>query len=259
MDQLTWILEGQVPISSLDEVTNLRRISFSEYNNTVNFIPSSDKSIMYAHHIENIGLFYPFPENCNGLVANLLLYHTDETIIHKLIEPKRISCIFEDSRELINAGHKFLDRRLSVEVSSNIRPLINALKKMKAIFEDCCIPNTCVDLLPKLTKPFMMSYTDTEEGWLKRQFQMFRDEFHSVAPPKRYLDELIALLLHNDQVSDDHISLYVQMATERMKRVIKIHQEFNNLRGTDQVPLTILSVLESWKINLLNIQTMICS
>jgi len=158
MEQLTWILEGQVPISSLEEVTNLRRITFNEYNSTVNFVQSSERAMMYAHHIENIGLFYPFPENCNGLVANLLLYHTDETIAQRLNEPKRISCIFEDSRSLINAGHKFLDRRLSVEVSSNIRPLINALKKMKGIFEDCCMPNPSVELMSNLTKPLSVSY-----------------------------------------------------------------------------------------------------
>jgi len=240
MEQLTWILEGQVPISSLDEVTNLRRISFNEYNSTVNFIQSTEKAMMYSHHIENIGLFYPFPENCNGLVANLFLYHIDETIAQRLVEPKRISCIFEDSRELINEGHTFLDQRLSVEVSSNIRPLINALKKMKSIFEDCYIPSATLELLPNLTKPFMVSYTNTEESWLKHQFQLFREEFYSVAPPKRYLEELIALLLFNDQVSNDHISLYVRMTTERMRRVIKIHHEFNCLKDTDQVHLCFL-------------------
>ncbi len=224
-----------MPIPSLDEITCLRRISFNEYNNTVNFIPSSDKSVMYSHHIENIGLFYPFPENCNALVANLLLYHTDETIFSSLIEPKRISCIFEDARDLVNAGHKFLDRRLSVEVSSNIRPLINALKKMKGIFEDCCVPNTGVELLPKLSKPFTVSYTNTEESWLRRQLQIFLEEFHSVAPQKRYIDELVALQIQKSKVSDDHISLYVNMTTERMKRVIKVHQEFANLNRIDQV------------------------
>jgi len=60
--------------------------------------------------------------------------------------------------------------------------------------------------------------------------------FHSVAPPKRYLEELIALLRFKEIVSADHINLYVQMTNERMRRVIKIHPEFNNLNDSDQVP-----------------------
>lgn len=243
MEQLTWILDGQVPISSIEDFSELQHISFSEYNSTVNFIPTSEKSLMYSHHIENIGLFYPFPENCNGLVANLLLYHIDGTIIEKLKEPKRISCIFEDAKELIKAGHKFLDQKQSIEVSGNIRPLISTLTRMKEIFEDCCISSTGGELTPSINKPFVISYTDTEESWLKRQFQLFREEFYSVAPLKRYIDELIALQLHSTQVSEDHIQLYIQMSTERMKRVMKIHQEFNNLKSVDQV-LIIFQVLK---------------
>lgn len=194
---------------------------------------------MYSHHIENIGLFYPYPENCNGLVANMLLYHTDETIIGKLKEPKRISCIYEDAKELIVQGRKFLDPNLNNEVSNNLHPLISTLAKMKNIFEDCCISSTgSSDLLHSLVKKtFPVSYTDTEESWLKRQFQLFHDEFYSVAPMKRYLEELISLQLHNSQVSDDHVQLFIQMSNERMRRVMKIHQEFNNLKGKDQVKI----------------------
>jgi len=235
MEQLSWILDGQVPISSMQAVADLQTISFNEYNRTVNFIPTSDKALLYAHHIENIGLFYPFPDNCNGLVANLLLYHTDETVLGRLKEPKRISCIFEDAKELIKAGSKFLGQRQNVEIASNIRPLISTLTKMKEIFQDCCVSSAGVDLIPSLTKPIAVSYTGTEEAWLRRQFRIFREEFYSVAPPKRYLDELIALQLHNATVSEDHINLYIQMANERMRRVLKIHQEFNNLKGVEQV------------------------
>jgi hypothetical protein len=60
-----------VAIDSIEEVTNLTRISFTEYNTTVHWITSADKANIYNHCVENIGVFYPFPPYCNGLVSIL--------------------------------------------------------------------------------------------------------------------------------------------------------------------------------------------
>ena len=95
MDQLSWILEGQVSLQSIEEVTNLSRISFKEYNTTVNWITSCEKSTIYYHCAQNVGFFYPFPQYCNGLIANLLIYHTTDAVLEELHEPQRIASIFK--------------------------------------------------------------------------------------------------------------------------------------------------------------------
>jgi hypothetical protein len=76
VEQLNWILEGQIAIDSLDVVTSLSRISLKEFNASVNFFPTSEMLRAFSNSVENIGLFYPFPQHCNGLIANMLLYMT---------------------------------------------------------------------------------------------------------------------------------------------------------------------------------------
>jgi hypothetical protein len=43
-----------------------------------------------------------------------------------------------------------------------------------------------------------IAYTDTEELWLKRQFDNFQSEYLSVDPPKEYFEDLVSsrFLLH---------------------------------------------------------------
>jgi hypothetical protein len=42
--------------------------------------------------VDAVGRRYPFPQHCNGLIANLLLYNTDSALADKLKEPRRIRC-----------------------------------------------------------------------------------------------------------------------------------------------------------------------
>ena len=95
IEQLNWILEGQFTIESIEEISNLRMISLKEFNCTVNLFPTTESAELYSRLSENIGMFYPFPQHCSGLIANMLLYHTDENISQQLQEGKRISCIFD--------------------------------------------------------------------------------------------------------------------------------------------------------------------
>jgi hypothetical protein len=65
-------------------VPNLSRITFNEYNTTVNWISSAERANTYFHCANNIGIFYPFPTYCNGLIANLLLYYTTSEMFDSL-------------------------------------------------------------------------------------------------------------------------------------------------------------------------------
>ena len=237
MEQLTWMLEGQVAIDSIEDVTNLSRISFTEYNTTVNWIMSADKANIYYHCAENIGIFYPFPPYCNGLIANLLLYHTTDSMVKSLKDPKRISCIFQDAKDLVKLGYEHLDRNLSMEVSSNIGPLICTLIKMKSIFDTCNIPSDGHELERAFPKMLPVNYTKTEEAWLKNQFRQIQNEFLSVIPPKHYLEELIGLLATGMVVSESHVSVWMEITSERVRRVLKIYPEFSCLSDSDQEAL----------------------
>ena len=137
LEQLNWILEGQINIESIEMVTSLSRVGLKEYNTSVNLFPTSEMVEIFSHYVRNIGLFYPFPQHCNGLIANMILYYVDESIAGKLKEEKRISCIFEEAKELVKIGFDHLDRKLNFNPGSAIGPLMNTLSKMKIIFGNC--------------------------------------------------------------------------------------------------------------------------
>jgi len=137
IEQLNWILEGQLVMESLEEITKLSRISFNEFNSTVQMFPTSESAELYLRYSENVGMFYPFSQHCSGLVANMLLFYTNDSMADSLKEPKRISCIFDEAKELVRIGFEHLDRNLYVNAGNNVGPLIHTLSKMKTIFGLC--------------------------------------------------------------------------------------------------------------------------
>ena len=52
----------------------------------------------------NVGTNFPFPIHCNGLIANLLLFHSDENSSDFLIEKNRILSNFQDAIQIVQSG-----------------------------------------------------------------------------------------------------------------------------------------------------------
>lgn len=233
LEQLTWILEGQVPIESVDEVQRLSRLDLKEYNNSLTMFLTSEEAELYSYHCQNVGLFYPFPQHCNGLVANLILFHTNDTLSEYLQEPKRISCVYNEAKRLVRAGFEQLDQALEVNASQNIGPLIHTLHKMKSIFGNWKLQT---DSGPSVKPPYHLaiSYTDAEEGWLKNRLTHFQGEYLSVSFTSEYLDSLIQLLSKGVPVKENFLRMWMSVSAERTLRILKMHPEFENLRLRDQ-------------------------
>ena len=235
LEQLNWILEGQITIDSIEELTSLNHINLMEYNNSVNFFPTSEIAELYYHFSENIGIFYPFPQHCNGLVANMLLYHTDENISQQLQEGKRISCIFDAAADLLKMGHTFLDRSLSVNAKDTIGPLIHTLTRMLQIFGTCKVTENNKSIYGlKVPKPIPISFTNAEDRWINLQFLQFQDQFRSVVPATDYFNEAIKLLVYEAPVTEKYMPEWLAMTAERARRVLKIHPEFETMPDSCQ-------------------------
>lgn len=194
---------------------------------------SSEIAEIYGHHIHDVGLHYPFPQHCNGLVANMLLYFPDSAVVPNLQEPNRIKCIFDHAKDLVRSGFERLDRKLDVDVTCNIGPLIQTLTEMKYIFGSCQVTrNQLVS-----SSSIEIGYTDTEELWLNRQFEKFQAAYLSVTPPSDYFNELIKLLQNGTPTGDTFVRSWMGMMTERVRRVLKMHPEFSSLSEREQVCL----------------------
>ena len=62
------------------------------------------------HFCDNIRKHYSFPQQCNALIANALLYNTKHQILKDLAEPTRIRNNFKFAKDLIRVGHQSLDQ-----------------------------------------------------------------------------------------------------------------------------------------------------
>jgi hypothetical protein len=208
IEQVNWILEGQLITESLDEITKLSRISLTEFNSTVQMFPTSETAELYSRYAENIGMFYPFSQHCSGLVANMLLFYSNDSVLDELQEPKRISCIFEEAKELVRVGFEHLDRHMYINAGNNIGPLIHTLNKMKTLFGLCKVHKEGKEVVRAVPLMLAVNYTDAEEGWLKQKFFDFKTQFASVSPPPDYFKDLVILLESRQAVAHSFVETW---------------------------------------------------
>ena len=234
IEQVNWILEGQLIMESLEEISKLTRISLNEFNTTVQMFPTSEAAELYSRYSENVGMFYPFSQHCSGLVANMLLFYTNDSMTDELIEPKRISCIFEEAKELVRVGFEHLDRNLYLNAGSNVGPLIHTLNKMKALFGLCKVHSSRKELVGAIPQLLMINYTESEEHWLNERLSEFRFQFASVGPTPEFFRDLVVLLESSQTVATSFVQTWAVMTSERVRRVLKSQPEFSNLPSKEQ-------------------------
>ena len=237
LEQLNWILDGQIMVDSIEVISSLTRISLQQYNESVDLFSTSEMVDLYSHLSSNVGLFYPFPQHCNGLIANMLLYHTDESIQSHLKEKNRIVCIFNEAKELVKLGFHHLDREMGFDAGESIGPLINSLSKMNKLFGMCRVQARALEFDQTVPKQLEINYTSAEELWMKQKLGDFETEYKSVAPSKDYFEEMVNLLINAKEVSKTFVASWMGMETERVRRVLKMHPEFLSLSDRDQETL----------------------
>jgi hypothetical protein len=74
LEQIAWMMEGQISVGSIEDVQNLHYVGIREFNAKAEIIQSETLEKVYKRHANNVADFYAFPQQCNGLIANLLIY-----------------------------------------------------------------------------------------------------------------------------------------------------------------------------------------
>jgi hypothetical protein len=235
LEQLSWIFEGQIGLEAMNSSSRFFRISLTEYNETASLFQKSENFKLFSRFVENIGMFFPFPQVCNGFLANMLLYYVDDSVIGSLKEKEKITCLFREAKDLVVNELENQDRNLSFsEGGINIGPLIQTLKKMKALFGECMELSKSQVASYNIPKLMTISYTQGEEVWIQGKFLQFQTEYKSVIPPADYFQELLDLLLEAKKVSETFIATWMGMEMERFRRILKMHPEFQKLSDRDQ-------------------------
>ena len=139
MEQLSWLLKGcgiSLPIEMVDfsDLIHLSDVTFSQFNEVCKiFYPeehNEDNFRRFSECIQKINDKFQYPQYYNGLVALLLVFHSDET--YSLTEYKRINVIFKEIKELVITGYEDFE---DIGMHS-LNMLIPTLQDMCTMFQD---------------------------------------------------------------------------------------------------------------------------
>lgn len=241
-DQLSWILEGQLLIGpTTDFKSSFYRLTLKDYSQQNNLFVTPEIVELYSHFCQNVGVFFPFPRRFNGLIASILLFHVPDSQKNCLKDSKKISCFYNEAKELANLGIDNLGKGSSpsskrFQFKFDLETLIHSLTRMSHIFGTCTFQSQAGDLqrapVPKL---LVVNFTETENNWIKLRFSQIEKQFQSVIPPSSFLSEMFNLLGKGIAVSQKFSIDFMAIVVERARRVLKMHQEFQALTDTDQV------------------------
>ena len=132
LEQLTWILEGNIPSMKTEELMNLSSISFEEFAWEQFVFRSSELFGMYSDYLKMIKIFFSFPHYLNGLIANMLLYHTTESTAQQLKDLQAVESLYYEAKSL---AERELGLVLIGKGIFKLEVLAFALVQMKTIFD----------------------------------------------------------------------------------------------------------------------------
>lgn len=238
LEQVDWILEGQFSAASPEEAASLRRISLQWFNSATGMFPNAGMVELYGRFGSNVDTFWSLPPTCNGLVANLLLLRSKGSVVEYLLEPDKVAQQYEEATKLLKIGLTHLSQA-GKQWQPNFESIVDSLEAMRSIFDNCPLDSRSKDTIISNTFPATLSlkYTDTEEKWLQQKFQLFKDRYRSVEPTPDLVQMSIQLLFGQSDVNRNFVPMWICLFSERIRRVLKDHPEFQTLPSFDQVAL----------------------
>ncbi len=233
-DQLSWILNGSMKILPPFNRSILKRIDPAEPPEIAELFQSRQMMDFFSASSMQIFYLMPFSVKLNGLVANLLLFFSSDTIKDKLEEKEKVQVMLEDAKNLLRFGSRHLDGTTDDSFIENLEPIVETLQIMKCVFDTWKFEKYDRHFA-RMPKMLDFDYTDGEEFWLQHQFDKVQGEFKSVSPPDDFVRESLSIALTGQNASNAFMRSWIGMTNERARRVLKIHPEFVDLVGTEQV------------------------
>ena len=234
LSQLAWMFQRESLEESSNGIEPIHLLTWSDFAGNETLANTLSMFSLYNDYIDLVDNFFPFAQSCSGLVANLVLFHTDESFEGRLKDLSRVRDLFSESRRL--AENEMISTTAS-KLKFNTSSLFFILKKMRNVFERLEI--SIEESYPASKVPKLMSirFTDTEELWLQEKFGQVQKEFSSVLPSRELLMQTIGLLSNTPPTMKQFSANILMLLTERVRRVLKLHQEFEFLRDFEQGPV----------------------
>jgi len=233
LDQLSWMLEGHLPIGFHEEIQSLRLLDFEEVNRKIRIFDSKELINEYEYLMRQVADYFPLPHNYNALLVNIIIYYENNDI--KLSEPQRIRKLYAEAKDLLNLGQTLLDENnLALSGSKNLDVLIRLLERMSMLFGTS--PLSPEKSQPTRPETLNFPFTDTEEMWLQYQLDKLQRNYRSVYLPVEFLDEYIKRLngVNKGTPSKTLSDTWFKVSIERARLVLNTHTEFLDLSSQDQ-------------------------
>jgi hypothetical protein len=232
LEQMTWILEGQLFTESVEKIEDLTYVSLAEFQGETNFFSSIEFLEMFSHYVKLIGSLFPFPQHCNGLISTLLLFHTSDSSRKELKDWLTVERLYLEIKGLAENELKDL---MNMKIGcDDLTMMMQSLTQMKSIFEMCEILRGGSKIVTRVPRIFTVNFTEAEDNWIKLRFSQINSQFISVVPSEDLLIQGVNLLAYRIPVTETYFPELMLTITERVRRVLKIHQEFENMSDTDQ-------------------------
>jgi hypothetical protein len=148
-----------------------------------------------------------------------------------------------------------LKNSMNMKIScEDLTTMTQTLTQMKSIFEMCEILRGGSKIVTRVPRIFTINFTEAEDNWIKLRFSQINSQFISVVPSENLLIQAVNLLAYGMAVPKTYSPEIMANSTERVRRFLKIHQEFEDLSDTDQECLwrkngKNASVIASMRIN----------
>ena len=247
LEQLNWILEGNLPPVSPEEVYNLAAVSFEQYVWEQFHHRTSELFGMYSDYLLMLKVFFSFPQYFNGMIANMILFYTSESTKKELNEPQKVEALFCEAKKL-------LERELEIVADSDTSFKLSAfafvLSQMKNVFGYLQDSGTMRPTAPKVSRQ-CISFTETEESWLSHKFERMQLQFRTVVPSQKMTQTLLKVFLKQQDVSPENSEQWAAMVKERVKRMLIDQPEFQDLSRGDQNSLMRKSIGSATMISIL--------
>lgn len=237
LEQVEWLFPMKIDHNFSYQYSNLPKIPFSLVNQAVKAFKSSCSEQSYENKASELDN-HPLLTSCNYLVALTCLYGTSYATIL-------------DNDNVIQ-GHlidilTFADWAAEVYACANkekLTSIVSILENMALLFETNIRWEESECYFQEISNVITMPYTQEEECWLIRQFEKFDRAFHDVSFGEEALKEFV-MFSYDVPLSKAFVPKLVSVFTERFRRIMKVHDEFNALNDHDQGQLLSNNVMDA--------------
>ena len=252
VEQLQWLLNFHISLPMWAELQVLHSLKPDEF--VEHLKPLVDCQMKLAEYtafkkaVAIIGKCFQYPFFYTGLLANLFFFYSDNT--YQLTNPQRVKRIYAENLAIVRAGYETIYQDVGL---SNVHALIKTLLINSKLFSRLTDRNLKESISSPTVIPYR--YTTDEEFCLKDRLEMFQGAYYKQSPGDYLIELFIDITVHKKPIPHHLMPSAISLCIERFKRVIHLHEEYNELGPVDKLQLWKNNFAMAVALNIIKMET----